>query len=681
MPFYKEGGGGGTLLDSLREGLENVEKITTQSKVEDVVKNTSPLAADFRKSEAEGETRNIRSSVVSNSKLNLRSERCHLMRGRNGRFAPQNDMVLNNPSRFTPHSSHRKSAFTMAEIIIVIAIVGFVCMALMSVIRTAMPDYITVMKRKCYQILEDKVTQMYYDDDLYVRGTKRGFGNLQNIEHNGKTYGGDTKFCELFASTMNKWGGTTCEENKMTFKTADNVYWYLPVTDFSKGYAVVKFDVNGSKKPNCEYDATTCPKPDTFRYYVLGNGKISEHEPKPEEFDYCIKTIITGSGSVLPSAEYCGLKNGTYELTSVPATGWSSPWTGNKKEVTILDSDEVVYLNFTKDPEPEPTTPTSPTVPTTPTEPTTPDEPKKMIGFEINLQRCPYYQNMNDHRKTLINPAVSGSFNSTKELGEWCCYSDVEVYANGKFMFSTKSILKQSEGIQTYLLNPRLNYVPSGVYLGGSTNMIHFSIPISIPGYYNPDLKENTVTVKVIPRKMFNADVTEKTCKVSFEYSNFSECKITTSFSAKKLANNNGWVNLDGTQYKITKYPANKEFYEGIQLRKINYELTDDPKYMKEGPELACSAIGGQPANKEQIINFINAVTPVEAIYESNAYSDGMFYGGTAMYYDDLSLFGITDYPSSGAFGYLRFNHIPSGSIPEFNTYANRDVHNVLCVK
>ena len=74
MPFYKEGGGE-TLLDSLSEGLENVEKITTQSKVEDVVKNTSPLAADFRKSEAEGETRNIRSSVVSNSKLNLRSER------------------------------------------------------------------------------------------------------------------------------------------------------------------------------------------------------------------------------------------------------------------------------------------------------------------------------------------------------------------------------------------------------------------------------------------------------------------------------------------------------------------------------------------------------------------------------------------------------------------------------
>ena len=39
-------GGGGNFLSPRNEDLENFEEITTQSKVEDVVKNTSPLAGE-----------------------------------------------------------------------------------------------------------------------------------------------------------------------------------------------------------------------------------------------------------------------------------------------------------------------------------------------------------------------------------------------------------------------------------------------------------------------------------------------------------------------------------------------------------------------------------------------------------------------------------------------------------
>ena len=38
--------GGGNFLSPRNEDLENFEEITTQSKVEDVVKNTSPLAGE-----------------------------------------------------------------------------------------------------------------------------------------------------------------------------------------------------------------------------------------------------------------------------------------------------------------------------------------------------------------------------------------------------------------------------------------------------------------------------------------------------------------------------------------------------------------------------------------------------------------------------------------------------------
>ena len=46
-------------------------------------------------------------------------ERCRFMRGRKGRFAPQDDMILNN-------SSLRKVAFTLAEVLITLGIIGIV---------------------------------------------------------------------------------------------------------------------------------------------------------------------------------------------------------------------------------------------------------------------------------------------------------------------------------------------------------------------------------------------------------------------------------------------------------------------------------------------------------------------------------------------------------------------------
>ena len=46
-------------------------------------------------------------------------ERCRFMRGRKGRFAPQDDMILND-------SSLRKAAFTLAEVLITLGIIGIV---------------------------------------------------------------------------------------------------------------------------------------------------------------------------------------------------------------------------------------------------------------------------------------------------------------------------------------------------------------------------------------------------------------------------------------------------------------------------------------------------------------------------------------------------------------------------
>ena len=221
--------------------------------------------------------------------------------------------------------------------------------------QKAQPDKLETMRRKSYYILEQTVNQMKTDDSMYRErsdGEKQGFRNTETIKLEGKSYGGSTKFCELFARSLTKRANipVQCSPKQKTFTSADNVDWYLPVTEFKENYAEIKFDVNGKAEPNCEYNAKTCPKPDTFKYYVNAYGKLVEEKPKTYQTTYCITTKITGSGSVLPSNTYCGLTNGTYTLTAVPSPDWSSNWENNQKSITIKGKDEETSVTFTEAP-------------------------------------------------------------------------------------------------------------------------------------------------------------------------------------------------------------------------------------------------------------------------------------------------------------------------------------------
>ncbi len=196
---------------------------------------------------------------------------------------------------------------------------------------------------------------MKTDDSMYREredGEKQGFRNTETIKLEGKSYGGSTKFCELFARSLTKRANipVKCAPKQKTFTSADNVDWYLPVTEFKENYAEIKFDVNGKAEPNCEYNAKSCPKPDTFKYYVNAYGKLVEEKPQTYQTTYCITTKITGSGSVLPSNTYCGLTNGTYTLTAVPSPDWSSNWENNQKSITINGKDEETSVTFTEAP-------------------------------------------------------------------------------------------------------------------------------------------------------------------------------------------------------------------------------------------------------------------------------------------------------------------------------------------
>ena len=177
------------------------------------------------------------------------------------------------------HISHK--GYTLAETLVTILIIGVLSAVTLPILQKAAGNKLETMRIKCMYILEQTVSQMLADDVMYPQSNSSpsiGLANTKEITFNGVKYEGNTKFCELFASRINKMHNsvTNCRANEKSFTSADGVDWYLPIANFSTKQKI-KFDVNGENEdPNCTYNETTCPKPDIFEYYISPLGKITE---------------------------------------------------------------------------------------------------------------------------------------------------------------------------------------------------------------------------------------------------------------------------------------------------------------------------------------------------------------------------------------------------------------------
>lgn len=181
-----------------------------------------------------------------------------------------------------------KKGFTLAEMTVVVGILGFVGVVCLNVLKNVLPNQEQVMFKKAYYITERAVSELVNDDDLYPEAdaTEEPYlGNVTSVTYQNDTYVGDTKFCRLFASKLNRSSGIDCTvknftdgaEPEGTLTTNDNVVWALPISTFNDDAVPqdIHMDVNGAKKPNCFYDKETCKKPDRFTVHVYQDGRIS----------------------------------------------------------------------------------------------------------------------------------------------------------------------------------------------------------------------------------------------------------------------------------------------------------------------------------------------------------------------------------------------------------------------
>lgn len=214
----------------------------------------------------------------------------------------------------------RKKAFTMAEVMVVMAVLGILAAVMIPTIIKIRPNQNKIMFKKAYYVTERVVNELVNDDALYAdTDTLRpGFLN-EDAPTDFPTISSVTKFCKLFANKLNTMGTPDCSIGKSSpiaagalnpnsgnFTTNDGITWHLPTdaygggttTTFKKDFTrIITVDVNGTStynaktSPNCIYvSATVCPDPDQFQIKVQHDGKIFIDGTK--EIEYLKSTKI-----------------------------------------------------------------------------------------------------------------------------------------------------------------------------------------------------------------------------------------------------------------------------------------------------------------------------------------------------------------------------------------------------
>ena len=100
--------------------------------------------------------------------------------------------------------NNKKFGFTMAEMMVALAVMSVIATMLIPAIMQVRPDKPKTLFKKAYYISERIVSELINDEDLYPTvDDKEGFDNTDQVAIGGKTYEGNSKFCELFANKVN----------------------------------------------------------------------------------------------------------------------------------------------------------------------------------------------------------------------------------------------------------------------------------------------------------------------------------------------------------------------------------------------------------------------------------------------------------------------------------------------
>jgi len=176
----------------------------------------------------------------------------------------------------------KKNAFTLAEIVVTLGIIGIVTAMTAPSLMNLMPDKSKVEVLKVYKLINDATIEMLDDTGLYFSdGTCIGLNCTTKPDRilegeNASTmgnYSGAMKYPRLLCYKMLS-DGCTVSTNNVKFTTPDGNDW--TVTKDKK----ITVDINGADGPNLVFTKTYTKKDiDRYEFNVSSRGIVTGNDP------------------------------------------------------------------------------------------------------------------------------------------------------------------------------------------------------------------------------------------------------------------------------------------------------------------------------------------------------------------------------------------------------------------
>ena len=190
----------------------------------------------------------------------------------------------------------KNKAFTMAEIMIVLTLIGVLTTVMLSSMSRLSPDRKKIIFKKAYQTIERTVAELVNDESLYpYDSTKVGFKNTEKITWPGSDveYSGGSKFIKLFKRKLNIIDNYENTNEVLYFLTSDGIAYHIDASTFTgdSNETMISVDINGEDGPNCGRNtsnvfSTGCNEgnQDIFRVFVSYDGKVTVEDPLAIEY-------------------------------------------------------------------------------------------------------------------------------------------------------------------------------------------------------------------------------------------------------------------------------------------------------------------------------------------------------------------------------------------------------------
>ena len=212
----------------------------------------------------------------------------------------------------------KRKGFTLAEILISLAIIGIIVAIGFPAVNSMKPDKNKMMYLKVHDELKNEIASLATDSSLFPACKDDGGDGIECASHpllntmlpvnkkfSGSKYEGNKKLCNLMAYYLNV-SDANCSEStysfnagtfnadfnsKKSFTTQNGVQWWIipQANSASGGTASYQTDIyvdidSSSESPNCIYNKNSCKNPDRFKFMVSADASVIAADPMGEMY-------------------------------------------------------------------------------------------------------------------------------------------------------------------------------------------------------------------------------------------------------------------------------------------------------------------------------------------------------------------------------------------------------------